>query len=99
MTTAQESAAPVTLRASTAEAEGLVSFTICRAQPAEVESLNELLALLAALSGGVLSVVQQHMPGAVIEVAVHRESMVNHYVLGEVFNRAKPARTAEINPK
>lgn len=98
MTTDPTSAAPVTVRPSRYGADGLISFSIYRAQSVDGESLNELLMLLAALSGGVSNVVQQHMPGARVEVGIHHESMVSHYVLGEVFERAALFQAAEISP-
>lgn len=98
MSTDQAAAESITLRPSIHGTDGLVSFTIYRSQSVSGESLNELLTLLAALSGGVLGVVQQHMPAARIEVGVHRESMVSRYVLGEVFGLAMANQYTVINP-
>lgn len=98
MSTDQPAAESITLRPSIHGTDGLVSFTIYRSQSVSGESLNELLTLLAALSGGVLGVVQQHMPGARIEVGVHRESVVSRYVLGEVFGLAMANQSTVINP-
>lgn len=98
MNTANQDTTAVTLQPSADAARGLISFSIYRSQFRAEESLEEVLSLLTALTAGVVGVVQQNLPGARVEVGLPPERLVNHYVLGEVFSRAKNERAPAVNP-